>query len=217
VIHTIDHIVYAVPSGEQERLGEQLLASGFRPTPLDLDFPEIGAASRSYAMASGGFVEFVYETQPGVSPQVWFSGAPRVIGVGFSSDDFERDVGAWGEPEGMWQMDELKPLPDGSTLRIHAAGPHPHFEPFYVFVMDTPELPYAHLGADARLKDLTFSGAQAEEWRQRLSRWLAAKEDGEALRVGGVQLSFRDTRDSEIQVVPRFSIPGRPNFTLRGE
>jgi hypothetical protein len=214
VIHAIDHIVYAVPSGECERLGERLLANGFRPTSLDLDFSEIGAASRSYAMASGGFVELVYETEPGVAPHAWFSEAPRVIGVGFSSDDFERDVGVWGDPQGMWRMDELKPLRDGSTLRIHAAGPHPHFEPFYVFVMDTPQLPYPHLGADAQLKDLTFSGAQAAQWRQRLATWLAPAEAGETLRIGGVALRFRETRATDLEVVPHFSVPGGANYTL---
>jgi hypothetical protein len=201
VIYGVDHIVLGVPGEERRRIADGLLAAGFKPTPLDLDFAEIGAASESFAMASGGYVELVYETEPGAAPTVWFTGAPRVIGLGFSSNDFDRDVAAWGEPEGKWVMHEDKRLPDESVLNIHAAGPHPHFEPFYVFVMDTPAPLFAGLGAEPRLVRLTFAGVEAGEWRERLTRWFGLEE----LAVGDVGLRFLDTTDAGIRVWPTFS------------
>jgi hypothetical protein len=206
VIYGVDHIVLAVPGQERRRIADGLVAAGFKPTPLDLDFSEIGAASESFAMAGGGYVELVYETELGRAPAVWFAGAPRVIGPGFSSDDFERDVAAWGEPDGMWLMDEDKPLPDGSVLNIHAAGPHPHFEPFYVFVMDTPTPLFAGLRAEPRLVRLTFSGAQAGEWSERLASWLRLA----GMSVGEVELRFEETGAAGVQAWPTYMAPGPP-------
>jgi hypothetical protein len=147
VIRDVDHIVLAVAEEDRRRLAERLLGAGFTDIPLHLDFPEVRAASDSFAMAGGGFVELVYETKRGAAPRAWFDETPRVIGLGFMSDDFEADVAAWGEPEGMWVMNEDQLLGDGSVLNIHAAGPHPHFADLYVFVMDRRELPYTSLGA----------------------------------------------------------------------
>ncbi|MEO8291003.1 MAG: hypothetical protein ABI649_08445 [Gaiellaceae bacterium] len=206
MIYGIDHIVLAVPGEERSRIADGLLGAGFEATPLDLDFPELSAASESFAMASGGYVELVYEREPGPAPAVWFAGAPRVIGVGFSSDDFDHDVAAWGEPDGMWRMNENKPLPDGSVLNIHAAGPHPHLEPFYVFVMDTPVPLFARLGAEPRLVRLTFSGAEAGTWRERLTAWLALV--GPA--IGAVELRFEETDEAGVRVTPAFVAPGPP-------
>jgi hypothetical protein len=206
VIYGVDHIVLAVPGGERRRIAEGLLEAGFKATPLDLDFNEIGAASESFAMASGGYVELVYETELGRAPAVWFTGAPRVIGLGFSSDDFERDIAAWGDLDGMWLMDEDKELPDGSLLNIHAAGPHPHFEPFYVFLMDTPTPLFGGLGAEPRLVRLTFSGAEAGEWRERLTGWLGLAETV----VGEVELRFQQSADAGILAWPTFVAPGPP-------
>lgn len=210
MIYAVDHIVCAVPSNEAGAVAEMLLGEGFRPTPLDLDFREIGAASRSYATASGIYVELVVEAEAGRAPRVWFSGAPRVMGLGFSSDDFERDVAAWNEPEEMWQMDEVHSLPDGSSFRIHAAGPHPHFEPFYVFMMDTPAPPYAHLGAEARLTRIAFSGSDAGAWQERLERWFGLQEPC----VGDVELSFAESGAGGIVAVPSFALPGGVTLEL---
>ena len=213
MICAVDHIVLAVDAGERRPLAERLLAAGLVDIPLHLDFPEIGAASDSYAMAGGGFVELVYETRPGAAPAAWFDEVPRVIGLGFMSDDFETDVAAWGEPEGMWIMDEDQVLADGSVLNIHAAGPHPHFEDLYVFVMDRRELPYAALEAKPRLEALTFVGSPAARWRHDLSSWLGLPPVGEELRVGEVSLRFRTGAHPSARVSPTFSV-GRPTWPI---
>ena len=207
MIFAVDHIVFAVTAPDRARMADELLGRGFARIPLDLDFSEIGAASESFATAGGGFGELVYETEPGRAPAVWFDEVPRVIGVGFSSDDFERDVAAWDESEGMWLMDEDKVLSDGSILNIHAAGPHPHLEDFYVFVMDTTELPYADRGALARLESLTFEGERAFEWRQRLAGWLAAEPAANGLRVGDIELLFVDGKQPNVRLSPLFAVP----------
>ena len=208
MIRGVDHVVLAVDASDRRSLAERLLAAGFVDIPLHLDFPEIGAASDSYAMANGGFVELVHVMRPGVAPAAWFDAVPRVIGLGFMSDDFEADVAAWGEPEGMWIMDQDQMLADGSTLNIHAAGPHPHFEDFYVFVMDRRELPYAHLGARPRLESVTLAGRRADDWRSRLSEWLRAPLEGEELRVGDVALRFRPGAHPSVRVSLGFAVHG---------
>jgi hypothetical protein len=207
VIRDVDHIVLAVAGDDRSRLAERLLAAGLVDIPLHLDFPEIGAASDSYAMAGGGFVELVYETEPGAAPRAWFDETPRVIGLGFMADDFEADVAAWGEPEGMWVMDEDHVLDDGSVLTIHAAGPHSHDDDLYVFLMDRRELPYPELGARARLTAVTFAGRGAASWRARLSTWLRASPAGDGLQVGDVMLGFRPGTHPAARVSLDFEVP----------
>jgi hypothetical protein len=208
VIRGVDHVVLAVAAGERRRFAERLLAAGFVDIPLHLDFPEIEAASDSYAMGGGGFVELVYETRPGAAPATWYDKVPRVIGLGFTSDDFDADVAAWGEPDGMWTMDEDQVLADGSVLNIHAAGPHPHFEDVYVFVMDRRELPYSQLGAAPRLTSLTFTGGRAESWRDNLSLWLGAPRIGDDLQVGDATVRFRAGGHPNARVSLTFAVPG---------
>ena len=207
MIFAVDHIVFAVEAAGKDRLADELLRRAFLRLPLELDFSEIGAASESFAMAGGGFVELVYETEAARAPVVWFAEVPRVIGVGFSADDFARDIAAWGEPEGMWVMDEDKTLLDGSVLNIHAAGPHPHLEDFYVFVMDRTELPYVDVAAGARLVSLRFAGAQAGEWRRRLATWLSAEPNTSGFRIGDVELLFQDGPHRNVRVSPHFTVP----------
>jgi hypothetical protein len=208
VIRDVDHIVLAVAEEDRRRLAERLLGAGFADIPLHLDFPEIGAASDSFAMAGGGFVELVYESKRGAAPGAWFDETPRVIGLGFMSDDFEADVAAWGEPEGMWVMNDDQLLGDGSVLNIHAAGPHPHVADLYVFVMDRRALPYTGLGARPRLTALTFAGGDAASWRARLSTWLRAPRAGDGLQVGDVVLRFAQGAHPSARVSLDFDVPG---------
>ena len=105
-------------------------------------------------------------------------------------------------------MDEDKTLADGSVLNIHAAGPHPHFDDLYVFLMDRTELPYADRGARARLEALTFSGKTAHDWRDRLAGWLGLARKGGGLRLdGGVELRFEQSDNAKTRVSPTFAVP----------
>lgn len=110
---------------------------------------------------------------------------------------------AWVGHEGAWSMNEDHVLADGSKLNIRAAGPHPHFEDFYVFVMDRSDgLPYRKHGADARLEALTLSGEPADEWRDRLAGCLGIESN-----AGDVALGFTRGSHPSVRASLRFTTP----------
>jgi hypothetical protein len=200
VIFGIDHLVLCGGRDDLERLRSRLRPAGFVPVPGKLRFDEIGAHSESLAYRGGGFVEVVYEVRAGAAPQLWFDGpVPRVIGIGVSSDDFERDTAGW-----FWTMDEEQLVEEGTSLRIHAAGPHEHLSPLYLFAMDRPErmLDHPHLGGLAKLTALTFDGQETARWRRRLDEWL-----GDSDAIGDVQLRFVDGDEPGAVVTPTFKVP----------
>jgi hypothetical protein len=201
VIFGIDHLVLAGTPADHAALCERLTPAGFVPVPGRLRFDEIGAHSESLAYAEGAFVEVVYEVRVGAAPRVWFDAPlPRLMGIGVSSDDFDRDTAGWE-----WTMDEEQTLHDGSTLRIHAAGPHPHMSSLYLFAMDRPDrvLDHRGLGGTARLVELRFEGRDHLHWRTRTKRWL-----GRADAVGDVALRFVPGSLAGIAVTPVFAVPG---------
>jgi hypothetical protein len=200
VIFGVDHIVLCGSRDDFERLRSRLLPAGFVPVPGKLRFDEISAHSESLAYRGGGFVEVVYEVRPGEAPRGWFDGpVPRVMGLGVSSDDFERDTVGW-----LWTMDEEQVLDDGSSLRIHAAGPHEHLSPLYLFAMDRPGrmLDHPHLGGLAKLTALTFDGQETALWRRRLDEWLGGSDT-----IGDIQLRFVDGEEPGAVVTPTFKVP----------
>ena len=208
MIFSIDHLVFsATPSTAREIRG-QLTAAGFFPESFGLRFPEIGAASESLSFAGGGFVEFVVEFDTTRSPRVWFAETPRLMGLGFASDDFESDTHWRGEPES-WVMNEDHVLSSGSRINIHAAGPHRHLSDFYVFVMDRPDgrLEFPQRVEGPRLHGIHFEGAEAEGWRQQLARWLGLPEAAsDTLRVGDVELRFSQSAETALRVSPTFDV-----------
>jgi hypothetical protein len=200
VIFGVDHLVLCGGWVDLERLRSRLAPAGFVPVPGKLRFDEIGAHSESVAYRGGGFVEVVYEVRQGRVPGAWFDGrVPRLMGIGVSSDDFERDTAGW-----LWTMDEEQILEDGSTLRIHAAGPHEHLSPLYLFAMDRPDrtLDHPQLGGVAELVSLTFEGLEATLWRSRLEQWL-----GGADAIGDVELRFAEGDGTGAVVTPAFRVP----------
>ena len=207
MIFAIDHIVFASSTSQSRDLGEGLAATGFQREAFALEFPEIGAASESLSFAGGGFVEFVVELDPALSPRVWFERVPRVIGLGFGSDDFERDTHWSGDPDA-WLMNEDHVLPDGSRINIHAAGPHHHLSDFYVFVMDREKrrLQFPERVNGPRLRSLTFVGRAAASWRERLAAWLAIPARANVLRVGDVELRFQAGDHPNVAVSPAFEV-----------
>jgi hypothetical protein len=206
VIFGVDHLVLCGGRGDLARLRARLSTAGFAPVPGRLRFDAIGAHSESVAYRGGGFVEVVYEVVPGKAPRPWFDGpVPRVIGLGVSSDEFERDTAG-----SQWTMDEEQRLDDGSVLRIHAAGPNEHRSELYLFAMDRPdrELDHPGLGATSELVALTFSGRGSERWRQRLARWLGSSD-----AIGHVQLRFLE-RPGPVAVSPTFRVSSAPGTVL---
>lgn len=200
MIFGVDHLVLCGSRQDLERLRSRLSPAGFVPVPGKLRFDDIGAHSESLAYRGGGFVEVVYEVRPGEAPAAWFGGpVPRVMGIGVSSDAFDSDTDGW-----LWTMDEEQLLDDGSTLRIHAAGPHEHRSPLYLFAMDRPDrtLDHPHLGGVAELVSLRFTGQQAELWRRRLEEWLGGSE-----AIGDVELRFEEGEDRGAVVTPSFRVP----------
>jgi hypothetical protein len=199
VIFGVDHLVLCGRREDLRRLRDCLSPAGFVPVPGRLRFDEIGAHSESLAYRGGGFVEVVYEVRPGEAPRPWFDGpVPRLIGIGVSSDAFERDTAGW-----LWTMDDEQVLDDGSTLRSHAAGPHEHLSGLYVFAMDRPDrvLDHPGLGGTAELAALTFAGRDAEAWGERLRGWLGRPD-----AIGGVELRFVDAGAPGVAVTPTFRV-----------
>ena len=177
MIFSIDHIVFAADAAESTDLRDSLAETGFQREEFTLEFPEIGATSESLSFASGGFVEFVVGSDRRLAPEVWFADTPRVIGLGFSSNDFAADTWWSSGPRG-WVMNEDHVLPDGSCLTIHAAGPHEHSSDFYIFVMDRPDgrLQFSERTEGPRLSRLKFVGLDADVWDKRLREWLQLPE-----------------------------------------
>ena len=199
MIFGIDHLVLCGSRDNLERLRARLSPAGFVPVPGKLRFDEIGAHSESLAYRGGGFVEVVYEVRADEAPRAWFDGpVPRVIGIGVSSDDFEHDTAGW-----LWTMDEEQVLEDGTSLRIHAAGPHEHLSPLYLFSMDRPErtLDHPHLGGLAELASLTFNGQEAALWRRQLDKWLGGSD-----AIGDIELRFVEDGERGAVVTPAFKV-----------
>jgi hypothetical protein len=205
VIFSIDHIVFAADAAESTDLRDSLAETGFQREEFTLEFPEIGATSESLSFASGGFVEFVVGSDRQLAPEVWFADTPRVIGLGFSSNDFAADTWWSSEPRA-WVMNEDHLLPDGSRLTIHAAGPHEHSSEFYVFVMDRPDgrLQFSERTDGPRLNRLKFTGADADAWEKRLREWLRLPARKGALLAGQVELTFDAGDRPGVRISPVF-------------
>jgi hypothetical protein len=199
LIFAIDHVVFAAALDDRERIAGWIEGQGFRRRSFSLSFPGSGVSSESWSYGSGGFLEFVVENDRGAGNAEWFSVAPRVIGLGFASDDFESDT-RWDGEDGSWRMNEDHVLPGGSVLTIEAAGPHLHASPFYVFVMKRPDgrLEFEPDPGAPRLTRIRLAGADADRWHENLARWLALPVDGTEIGVGDTLLEFVRTDDPRI-------------------
>jgi hypothetical protein len=206
VIFSIDHIVFAATVAQRDALTDELRGAGFSPEQFTLEFPEIGATSESLSYAGGGFVEFVGELDPALSPDVWFRETPRVIGLGFASAAFDEDTRGWTQKDA-WRMNEDHVLPNGSVLNIHAAGPHHHLSDFYVFVMDRPAgaLEFPRTAATPRLHEIQLQGGAAARWRRDLGSWLDLDDADSSLRVGDVTLRFEDGPEPSVRATLVFA------------
>jgi hypothetical protein len=209
VIFSIDHIVFAATRKQRDDLMAELGQLGFRPEAFTLEFPEIGATSESLSFSEGAFVEFVVCDDERLAPTLWFERTPRVIGLGFSSDDFAADTDWWDWREA-WRMNEDHVLPGGDVLNIHAAGPHKHRSPFYVFVMDRSDgrLEFPSNVSGPKLERIAIAGRRAEDWRRQLSDWLRMPWEREKPMVGATELTFADGDHADVAVSLVFSDAG---------
>jgi hypothetical protein len=189
MIFAIDHIVFAATVAQRDAIGAQLEAAGCGREAFTLDFPDDGVGSESWSTRSGAFLEFVAEHEGRRGPAVWFDAAPRIIGLGFASDAFAADTG-WPQ-ETAWRMDEAHVLPDGTPLRIHAAGPHRHLSDFYVFVMDRPDgaLEFGERTAAPRITRIVLHGDDAGRYLADLAGWFGTTLQGGVLTVGDCELA----------------------------
>jgi hypothetical protein len=215
LIFSIDHVVFSATTEQRDAISEALAAAGFVSERFTLDFPESGASSDSLSFAGGGFVEFVVETDPAHSNDLWFGAAPRVIGLGFASNSFDADTQPWDWP-GAWRMDEDHVLPDGDVLNIHAAGPHVHQSEFYVFVMerDAGAIQFPGTSARARLEEIRVRGVDAGRWCDDLSKWLGIAASDDTLAVGDVKLRFERGPEPGVEATLVFSGSGSEKTTI---
>lgn len=194
MIFSVDHVVFAATRQQASDLISTLHGYGFAPLDFHLDFPEDHLASDSVGLRGGISLEFVYEMAGHEGPAAWFDQVPRVIGIGFASDDFAIDT-AWDGDAGAWTMPEQQGFPN-------AAGPHEHQSDFYVFVMNREYgiLQFPELTGGPRLAQITLTGAGAPSWRDRLQRWLGIKADGGSLAVGDTRICFADGPAASVRV-----------------
>lgn len=203
MIFAIDHIVFCATPAQRDTLIAALRHGGFAPLDFHLDFPEDGSASDSVGFRGGGSLEFVYQTGGATGgPGPWFAETPRVMGLGFSSDDFAADTGWDGDP-GHWTMDEQQGFPN-------SAGPHEHKSDFYVFVMNRSGgvLQFPELTSGPRLARITLAGQAAPQWKDRLARWLKLPERGDGLAVGDTELVFTDGPHPNVRATLTFTSDG---------
>ncbi len=210
MIFAIDHLVLSAAPAQAPRVLSELQEAGFVSNNFVLNFDETNSGSESLSYDGGGMVEVRHSRQQIPDP-IWFAEVPRVIAMGFGSDDFLTDT-AWGSDleEGHWTMNEELLLPDGLSLPVVAAGPHRHASEFYVFVMDRPagKLQFPDVPAVPHLVSVTVSGSDATLWRDRLQRWLHIAE-APVLRVGDVDLRFEESGPRGVRVTPTFRVPSK--------
>jgi hypothetical protein len=186
VIFSIDHVVFSATKQQASELITTLHGYGCVPVEFHLDFPEDHLASDSVGLSGGILLEFVYETADHTGPAAWFDQVPRVIGIGFASDDFAADT-PWDRDAGAWTMREQQGMPS-------AAGPHEHQSDFYVFVMNRKDgvLQLPELSSGPRLAQITLAGGASVIWHERLQRWLKLNPNGDCLAAGDTRITFAD-------------------------
>ena len=195
MIFSIDHVVFAATKQQASDLITTLHGYGCPLVDFHLDFPEDHLASDSVALHGGILLELVYETADHAGPAAWFEQVPRVIGIGFSSDDFAADT-PWDGDAGAWTMPAQQGMPS-------AAGPHEHRCDFYVFVMNRKngvlQFPGMASGPQPRLVQITLAGSASATWRERLQRWLKLNPDGDSLAVGDIRITFANGRATGVR------------------
>jgi len=185
----VDRVIVPIEESELDELSRRLVEAGLvhvGDTGLD-DHP---TADAHFALEGGGFVELVWERQPGSSEfRTLFEDMPRIAGFGFTSDEFDSDRQRFaGEPTAwFWE----RPSEDSKFAR--SAGPATVGEEDpYLFLIDDRQLPYADSGAAGRLTEIVVEGTSAPESLRRYADALAVEWEGDQFVVGGTTVRFRE-------------------------
>lgn len=199
----IDRVIVPVDLDGRERLSHELVEAGLvyaGDTGLD-DHP---TADGHFALEGGGFVELVWERHDGASPfRMLFEDNPRVAGIGFTTDDFDADRQPFADEARGWLW-ERRP---GDNRTTRSAGPAPVGEEDpYLFLIDSPKLPYVDEGAAGRLTEVLVEGTAASECGRRVAASLGLSLDEDRFTVGDTTVRFDQTG----------SVPIATSLTIEG-
>jgi hypothetical protein len=186
----IDRVIIPIDEGERDELSQRLVDAGLiyaGDTGLD-GHP---TADAHFALQGGGFVELVWEREPGASPfRSLFDSMPRVAGLGFTSNDFDNDRQRFAGERAAWLWE--RSAEEGGASR--SAGPATVGEEDpYLFLIDGQRLPYAESGATGRLTEIVVEGRSAAERRRRYAESLAVTFQDQQFVVGDTTVRFRQT------------------------
>ncbi len=87
MIFAIDHLVLSVAPAQAPVVLSELREAGFVAHNFVLSFDDANSESESLSYDGGGMVEVLHSRELRPNP-TWFGEVPRVIGMGFASDDF---------------------------------------------------------------------------------------------------------------------------------
>ena len=121
----IDRVIVPIEAGERDALSQRLVDAGLVYTG-DTGLESHPTADAHFALEGGGFVELVWEREPGASPfRNLFDGMPRVAGLGFTSDDFDADRQRFaGEKDAwLWERSDEHFRRTGLGRRIRQPAP----------------------------------------------------------------------------------------------
>jgi hypothetical protein len=185
----IDRVIVPIEEGERDALSQRLVDAGLVYTG-DTGLSNHPTADAHFALEGGGFVELVWEREPGSSPfRNLFDGMPRIAGLGFTSNDFDADRQRFAGEKDAWLWERSDDDEGGAS---RSAGPATVGEEDpYLFLIDGPRLPYADSGGEGRLTDIVIEGTSAPERLRRYTESLAVTFQDDQCVVGGTTVRFR--------------------------
>lgn len=183
----IDRIIIPIDERDREQLSERLIEAGLVYSG-DTGLADHPTADAHYALEGGGFIELVWERDPGAAPfRRLFSEMPRVAGIGFTSTQFDADRQAFANEPGAWLWRRER---EGRE-EARSAGPAPVGEEDpYLFLIADQTLPYAQSGASGRLASVSVAGAGAAQARQRYEQSLRIPFADNGFTVGETRIEF---------------------------
>jgi hypothetical protein len=200
----IDRVIIPIDEDEREDLSRRLVDAGLVYTG-DTGLSDHPTADAHFALEGGGFIELVWEREPGTSPfRDLFDAMPRVAGLGFTSNDFDADRQRFAGEGTAWLW-ERSAEDEGGASR--SAGPATVGEEDpYLFLIDGQRLPYADAGATGRLTEIMIEGISAPERRRRYVESLAVTFQDDQFIVGGTTVRFR--QDDGMPIANSLTIDG---------